>query len=220
MTETERLVIKRRNEAIAWAQYILAHKDHYVICDTETTGLDEKDVIVHFAVMDLSGAMLIDTLVKPMSKRRMSSDATYVHGITMKDLKGAPLFEEVVELLRPIAERKKLLSYNASFHSEMFEQTYEYEGVSGPPIRLLWLDVKEFHLKFLNKDRAYLPGRNNTGSGDCQATLALLEKMAAEDQQTLPPEPPKNDSIWQEYLIWFVFAAVLVFWWLKIFVFK
>jgi len=174
----ERNEIMRRNNAIEWSRSVLANKDQYVIFDTETTGLKESDVIVHFAVMDLDGNMLIDTKVKPMSKRRMSQDATYFHGMTMKDLKDAPLFEEVVDMFRPISASKKLLSYNARFHAEMFEQTYMNEGVTGEPIRLDCWDVKDYYVQFSGQYNAALPGRKNTGVGDCMATLAVIRRMA------------------------------------------
>lgn len=192
---------KRKNEAIEWAQDVLAHADEYVIFDTETTGLKESDVIVHFAVMDLDGKMLIDTKVKPMSKRRMSQDAQYIHGMTMKDLQDAPRFEEVVEVFRPIAVGKKILVFN-SFHAEMFEQTYYNEGVSGEPIALNCWDVKSYFEKFLDRyDRLALPGRKNTGEGDCRAVLAVIKKMAEaeladtqEEERTARAERTKQNN--------------------------
>ncbi len=84
MTTTEREIILNRNEAIRWARGVLDRKDGYVIFDTETTGLDDSDVIVYLAVMDLDRVMLINTRVKPLSKRRISSDATYLHGFNKR----------------------------------------------------------------------------------------------------------------------------------------
>jgi len=181
--------IKQKNEAIRWARYVLDHKDQYVIFDTETTGLKESDVIIHFAVMDLEGNMLIDSFVKPMSKRRISADAQYINGITMKQLKGAPLFEDIVSEFIPIANSKKLLVYNADFHARMFDQTYYNEGVTGEPITLNCLDVKDHYVKFSGISNAALPGRRNTGIGDCLATLAVIQKMAKAEMEEIPVSP-------------------------------
>jgi DNA polymerase III epsilon subunit-like protein len=209
MGPTERRAALRRNEAIAWAQHVLANKDQYVIFDTETTGLKESDVIVHFAVMDLDGTMLIDTKVKPTSKRRMSSDAAYLHGLTMKDLKDAPLFEDVVEMLRPIADSRRLLSFNVSFHAEMFQQSYYNEGVSGEPIKLDCYDVKDYYIKFMDQDRISLPGRKNTGQGDCLATLAVLQKMASAEPEYIP-EPVREESASYEWAFFLIIGGLIV----------
>lgn len=204
MTDTELFYARRRNKSIEWAMEVLASPDDYVIFDTETTGLKDSDVIIHFAVMDLSGNMLIDSLVKPMSKRRMSQDAQYVHGLTMNDLKGAPLFEDVVALFQPIASSKKLLCFNAQWHADMFSQTYYNEGVSGQPIKLDCYDVKEKYEKFMGQTGLALPGRKNTGVGDCTATLNLIKKMAIAELVDLPPEPENTTSSIDYGTLWMI----------------
>src|SRR5690606_10952011 len=64
------------------------------------------------------------------------------------------------------------------FHAEMFEQTYMNEGVTGEPIRLDCWDVKDYYVQFSGQYNAALPGRKNTGVGDCMATLAVIRRMA------------------------------------------
>lgn len=215
MTTTEREIILNRNEAIRWARGVLDRKDGYVIFDTETTGLDDSDVIVHLAVMDLDRVMLINTRVKPLSKRRISADATYMHGFKLSDLKDAPFFEEVYEMLRPIADTKMFLSYNAPFHGGMVKQTYLNEGLTSDEIGLNCIDVKAQYVKFSGHRNPALPGRDNTGVGDCRATLAVLHKMAEAELADEPPpaEPTKEDTYgyWKD-IIFFVILVAIVLW--------
>ena len=56
--------------------------------DTETTGLSDEDEIVHIAIVDIDGSVLIDTLVKP--SKLIPSEATYIHNITNKMVEYAP----------------------------------------------------------------------------------------------------------------------------------
>ena len=173
-------IVSQKDKAILWAREVLKNKDHYVIFDTETTGLGEDDVIIHFAVMDLDGKMLIDTKVNPISKRRIHPDAQDIHGFTINDLQNAPTFSEVIAQFRPIASSRVLLSYNAEFHLDMVHQSFLNEKVSGT-LDLNCKDVRQCYLNFTNGRVSKLPGRDNTGEGDCRATLSLITEMAVSE---------------------------------------
>lgn len=204
MTDIEIFRARKRNESIEWAREVLAHPDDYVIFDTETSGLGYYDVIIHFAVMGLDEKMLIDTKVKPLSITEIEPEATAVNGIKMEDLATAPLFWEVVEMFRPIAASKKILSYAAPWHSEMFDQTFLHESVSSEPIRIIGYDVKHYFERFINRDGIGLPDRKNTGKGDCRATLSVIRRMAAGELVDLPPESPPSITGMDDGTMWMV----------------
>lgn len=50
---------------VRWAKGVFKNPKDWLILDTETTGLDSRDRIVEIAVIDLSGVVLLNTLVKP-----------------------------------------------------------------------------------------------------------------------------------------------------------
>ncbi len=181
--------IRRRNSAIEWARNVLENKDRYLVVDTETTGLKEKDVVIHFAVMNLHREMLINTLVRPTRKRSMHPEAEAIHGITFKELKTAPFFEKVLQSFVPIWEGKQLLAYRAVFHANMIDQTIEQDGIAKPRI---WLSdfecIQEKYQDFWGRDYLTMPGRDNTGEGDCNAALDVIEEMANAELQALPAE--------------------------------
>jgi hypothetical protein len=183
---------RRRNEAILWAQNILANSDDYLIVDTETTGLKHTDVIVHFAVMNLYGYMLIDTLLKPTQKKRMPQEAGNIHGIGMKDLKTAPYFERVLQDFLLYAEGKTILIYNAEFHSRMIEQTYYEDGIAELDISSLRYEcIQEQYQNFHNRAYLAMPGRDNTGKGDCEAALRVITLMATAELVEIVEEEPE-----------------------------
>lgn len=70
----------QRKAAINLMNSWLINSDNFVILDTETTGLDEHDEIVEVAVIDMSGKVLLNTLVNPIQP--IPYEATQIHGIT------------------------------------------------------------------------------------------------------------------------------------------
>ena len=53
-----------RRQAAAWALQRLVRRD-FVIVDTETTGLGADDQVIEVAVVDASGKVLVERLVRP-----------------------------------------------------------------------------------------------------------------------------------------------------------
>ena len=66
----------------------------YLVLDTETTGIHQAE-IVQIAVVDSADNVLLDTLVKPVS--RIPYDATRIHGITDSMVAEAPGWGEITE---------------------------------------------------------------------------------------------------------------------------
>ena len=91
-----------RNKSILWARNILSQKHRYVLLDTETTGLYRNDVILQIGIINLDGNELINSLVKPTKIKRISPDATAIHGISMADLVEAPTFAELVPQIEEV----------------------------------------------------------------------------------------------------------------------
>ena len=75
-------ITEARRNASAWARNLLnipAH--HWIILDTETTGLDENAEVIQIGVTDGAGKVLMDnTPCKPL--RPIPAEATAIHHIT------------------------------------------------------------------------------------------------------------------------------------------
>lgn len=170
---------KKRNEAILWARDVLARKEDFIIVDTETTGLKEKDVVIHFAAMDIDGNMLVDSYIKPTRKRKASEEAEFIHGITSDDLKTAPSFEKVMQQFLPLAAGRTVLIYHSDFHSRLMQQTYEIDGLLLDGFNNLDFDCIQQQFQYYhNRDYLAMPGRTNTGEGDCRAALKVIQTIA------------------------------------------
>ncbi len=57
-------LIRAKNEAIQTAKEIASKSNHWLILDTETTGLSNPEVI-QIAIINLDGDILLDSLIKP-----------------------------------------------------------------------------------------------------------------------------------------------------------
>ena len=77
----------------------MSRPNDWVLWDTETTGIGRTAEIVQIGVLASDGSVLLDTLVRPLNRKRISADATAIHGITMKMLVDAPSYPELVPAL-------------------------------------------------------------------------------------------------------------------------
>jgi DNA polymerase-3 subunit epsilon len=97
---------------VEWARKLLARPD-FVIVDTETTGTGRDDEAVSIAVVDGTGAVLMDTLIHP--RKAITPGAMRVHGIQNRDVDKAPRFVEVYPALAEAVNGKPLVAYNLDF---------------------------------------------------------------------------------------------------------
>jgi DNA polymerase-3 subunit epsilon len=95
--------------------------NHFVILDTETTGLGNDAQIVEIAILDDDGRQLLDTRVRPTC--RIPPVSTSIHGITDADVATAPNFAEVWPKIVSIISGKTVIIYNAEFDLRMLRQS-------------------------------------------------------------------------------------------------
>ncbi len=75
------------------------NRDQFVILDTETTGLTLRDQIIEINVIDLTGKILLNSLVKPTIN--IPAEAASIHGITNEMVHDAPSYiKNYVKLLQ------------------------------------------------------------------------------------------------------------------------
>lgn len=101
--------------------------EKYVVLDTETTGLNDGE-IVQIAIVRSSGDVLLDTLVRPVFP--IPVDATRIHGITDDMVKDAQMWQEVVEQVKCIVTGENVVVYNAMYDRKMMHQSAEKAGIA------------------------------------------------------------------------------------------
>jgi len=184
--------IKDKNSIIDFAREILANRNKYVILDTETTGLGENDVIVQIGVIDLNGNIILDTLIRPSKRKRISSEATAIHGISMKMLADSPTFKDIYKNFKDLIGNKTLLIYNAEYDARLIYQTAQQDGLKISDMNALCI-MKAYSMfvgEWSDYHKSYkyqkLPSGDHSAIGDCKATLKVIEKMAACEKTELP----------------------------------
>jgi len=166
----------------------------FVILDTETTGISYGSEIVEIAVIDQAGEVLINTRVKP--KNAIPSDASAIHGITGRDVEGAPTWDIVRARVRAALEGQNVVIYNMEYDTKLLRSTDGVYKIKDQPwdmasyycamlayseFRKEWNDYRQswkWHKLTAAMWQQGLAVKDAHGAlGDCRMTLALLNKM-------------------------------------------
>jgi DNA polymerase-3 subunit epsilon len=164
------------------------------IVDTETTGRGPQwgggvDELVEICITDGTGAVLLNTLVKP--KGTMHPDAAAKSGITDALLATCAPFSAIAEQVRGHLESTHVIIYNAAYDMGLIAAafkacgqvtpTYEircamhaYHKFSGRPAQQRWA-----RLDAACQAEGITPQSDaHRALSDCLSTLALLQRMA------------------------------------------
>lgn len=96
-------------------------RNNYVVLDTETTGLHRPAEVVEIAILDWTGAVLVDTLVKP--KLDIPPDAIAIHHITNEMVATAPTWPEIKPKVLEAIKGKDVIVYNAKYDRHMLHSS-------------------------------------------------------------------------------------------------
>lgn len=176
-----------RHEERADAQRLLAAG--FVVLDTETTGLDNSAQIVSIGIIDHTGQVLLDTLVRPTVS--IPDEVISIHGITDEMVSNAPTMADIYEQVQALLSGKTVVIYNADFDARLLNQSLKAHGLPGG--YLLKLEntycAMESCKTYLNRERWLslttaaeyfnLPTAGAHGAiADCQMTLGVIKGMA------------------------------------------
>ncbi|EPH4766567.1 3'-5' exonuclease [Escherichia coli] len=98
--------------------------------DTETTGVGDDAEICEITILDVTGAPILDTLVRPT--RPIPAEATAIHKITDAMVGSAPSWPEVAEQYAAAVAGRTVVAYNAAFDARLLRQTYQIHGLTAP----------------------------------------------------------------------------------------
>nr|WP_246276821.1 3'-5' exonuclease [Microcoleus asticus] len=165
-----------------------------VILDTETTGLDDAE-IVEITIIDRLGEMLLDALIKPSIP--IPAEVTDIHGITDAMVADAPTFTEVYPRIAEVLEDKRILIYNAEFDIKILNYCCHLHNLPSLNLKerseclMEWAAQWGGDWSYYYKDYKYFPlsSGNHRALGDCIAALQLIKKMAADSDRINCPVP-------------------------------
>ena len=175
-----------RRHAAAWALQRLVRRD-FVVVDTETTGLGSDDQVIEVAVVDPSGKVLVEQLVRPTCP--IHPKATAVHGYDATALATAPSFAQVLPKVRAVLAGSLAIAYNAPFDERLLRQSAAVWGAE--PVDTTWDCAMRWYAQYTGKTssskagyaspklpRAEADQARHGARRDCLLTLRLLSRMA------------------------------------------
>jgi DNA polymerase-3 subunit epsilon len=164
-----------------------------VILDSETTSLD--GYLVELAIIRAhDGAILLDTRINP--QHPIDPVAQSIHGISADQLQSAPTFADLASRILELLAGQRVIAYNAAFdHGILVNELrrladgsrYAYAASQEALRRPRWRCAMEEYAAYCGDWSDYhqsytwqrLPTGDHSALGDCRATLAVLERMAA-----------------------------------------
>ncbi|HDX9655320.1 TPA: 3'-5' exonuclease [Bacillus wiedmannii] len=154
-------------------------RDQFVILDTETTGLTLRDQIIEISVIDLTGKILLNSLVKPTII--IPAEATSIHGITNEMVQGAPSWTTIYKELREVTVGKTILIYNAEFDLGMIENNciannVEFKDFKSICVMKMYADYVDSKRWISLSDATELTIKHRAAA-DCFAVLELLQQL-------------------------------------------
>ena len=119
MSDQARDLTKTRKEAVALARQRLTTQPLFL--DTETTGVRSTAEIIEICLIDHTGEVLLDSLVRP--RQPIPPAATMVHGISNVMVATAPTWPELWPQVQTILAQRTIGIYNAEFDLRLLRQT-------------------------------------------------------------------------------------------------
>ena len=113
--------ILTRREAVQQAQKWLQSEPIFI--DTETTGTGPHAEIIELAVVDYTGQVLFNSLVRP--KGKIEPETIRIHNIRPEDVKDEQTWEQLWPAIEPLLAARNICTYNSDFDLRMFKQTHQ-----------------------------------------------------------------------------------------------
>jgi len=179
-----------KQKSSTWAKERL-HDSKTLIVDTETTGIlrqDPETEICQISVINTKGQPVLSMLLNP--GRPIPFVVQKIHGITSEDVKDAPTFRDVSQLLYQTFTGKHVVAYNASFDIHLIWHLFDKYKCPKPDCEVscamleyaawnnVW-DSRKDDFKWMKLPKlAY--GKAHDALTDCASTLELMKLMAYE----------------------------------------
>lgn len=182
-----------KRAAAEWARDVLEKAPRFIILDTETTGLGSDARVCQIAIIDLSGNVLLDTLVNPECE--IPQEATNIHGITSDMVADAPKLTDVLFSydLELKTRDRSFIVYNFEYdnrvisqHLKQVKSNFEFglgsawEDCAMKQYAKFIGDWNDYHRSYKWQRLPAIPDYPpHQALSDCFATLALIKQMAA-----------------------------------------
>ncbi|EMX8401574.1 3'-5' exonuclease [Yersinia enterocolitica] len=170
-------------------------KNNCLILDTETTGLSGIAEIIEISIIDCTGKVLLNTLVKP--RALIPEEVSAIHGITNEMVAAAPTWRDIHWQLMALIHTRTLVIYNIDFDVRLIMQTMEINNCGFAYLELNaecamrnyaeyygQRDEKRNKFKWQSLSNAakqqgvVIDGTPHRALSDCKTTLGIIRAMA------------------------------------------
>ncbi|RMN18591.1 hypothetical protein ALQ63_02890 [Serratia plymuthica] len=172
--------------------------ENCLILDTETTGLGDDAEIVEITIIDTTGKVLLDTLVKP--SKPIPAEASAIHGITDAMVMGAPEWKVIFPQVDALISGRTVVAYNSAYDVRLLDQTIDIHDVlpeiknGFPKFQCAMLAYAEFYgqkserggykwqrlTTAAKQQGVVIEGAPHRALSDCLTTLGIVIAMACE----------------------------------------
>ncbi len=170
-------------------------KNNCFILDTETTGLGKDAEIIEICIIDCTGKVLLNTLIRP--RNPIPAEATAIHGITNEMVAAAPTWRDIHWQFMALTHTKTLVIYNIVFDIRLIMQTAKINNCGFGSFELNTecamrnyaeyygqRDEKRNKFKWQSLSNAakqqgvVIDGTPHRALSDCKTTLGVIRAMA------------------------------------------
>lgn len=144
MSDQQSGLTETRKQAVALARQRLASQPLFL--DTETTGVRSTAEIIEICLIDHTGEILLDSLVRP--RQPIPPAATMVHGISNAMIANAPTWPELWPHVAAILMQRAVGIYNADFDLRLLKQTHQQYGLLWPPLTFEPFCIMQLYAQF------------------------------------------------------------------------
>jgi DNA polymerase III epsilon subunit-like protein len=137
--------------------------------DLELTGFYDHDEILSVTIVDATGELIMDTLVRPVKKKKWKNTEK-IHGITPEMVANAPLLDDLIPEIKVIfAEADNLIAYGVSTDYSHIKYIYETDAERE------WLRQKTRCCanEFVRYQHEHLPELEHASLTDAMAALDI-----------------------------------------------
>ncbi len=121
----EEFAVRREEGDKHRAAYYGMEREKVLFFDLELTGFYDHDEILSITIVDATGNIVMDTLVKPVKKKKWKNTEK-IHGITPEMVVDSPTMDELIPEIRSIFDKaENIIAYGVSTDYSHIKYIYE-----------------------------------------------------------------------------------------------
>lgn len=165
----EDLAQRREEGDIYRGAYYGMDRERVLFFDLELTGVYDHDEIISISITDATGRIIMDTLVKPVRKKKWKQTEK-IHGITPDMVADAPLLDDLIPEIKDIfAGADNLIAYGVSTDYSHIKYIYDTEAER----EALKAKTRCCANEFVRFAHEHLPELNHASLTDAMAALGV-----------------------------------------------